>query len=60
MGDRRGAYRILVGKHEGKNHLEYRGVNGSIILKCVFKNWDKGYEFIWLRTGTGGGLWLMR
>jgi hypothetical protein len=44
MGDRRGAYRILVGKYERKNHLEHRGVNGSIILKCIFKKWDKGYE----------------
>jgi hypothetical protein len=33
IGKRRGVYRILVGKREGKNHLEDPGVNGRIILK---------------------------
>jgi hypothetical protein len=28
-----GAYRVLVGKPEGRNHLEDPGVNGRIILK---------------------------
>jgi hypothetical protein len=34
-GAKRNAYRILVGKHEGKNHLEDLGVDGNIILKCI-------------------------
>jgi hypothetical protein len=29
----RGAYRALVGKHEGRNHWEDPGVDGRIILK---------------------------
>ena len=33
MGDRRGVYRILVGKPEGMNHLEDPGIVGRIILK---------------------------
>jgi hypothetical protein len=33
MGDRRCAYRALVGKPEGRNHLEDPGVDGMIILK---------------------------
>jgi len=37
MGDRRDEYRILVGRTEGKRPLEDLGVNGKIILKCVFK-----------------------
>jgi len=33
--DRRGAYRILVGRPEGKKHLEDPGVDGRIILKRI-------------------------
>jgi len=33
MGEMRKAYIILVGKVEGKNHLEDLGVDGKIILK---------------------------
>jgi hypothetical protein len=33
MGDRRGAYMILVGKYEKGDHLEDSGIHGSIILK---------------------------
>jgi hypothetical protein len=33
MGQRREAYRILVGKSEGKRHLKDPGVNGRIIVK---------------------------
>jgi len=33
-GYRRGAYRILAGRLEGKIHLEDLGVDGKIILKC--------------------------
>ena len=31
-GERRGLYRVLVGKPEGKNHLEDPGVDGRIII----------------------------
>jgi hypothetical protein len=40
MGDRRGACRVSVGKHERRNHLEYLGADGRIILKWIFENWD--------------------
>jgi hypothetical protein len=33
MGDRRGAYRVLVGKPEGRDHLEDLGIDERIILK---------------------------
>jgi hypothetical protein len=46
MGERRGAYRVLVRKPEGRNHLEDPGVDGRIL---------KWTGSIWLRIGTGGG-----
>jgi len=39
-GRGRSAYRILVGKPEGNNHLEDPGVYGKVILRWIFSNWD--------------------
>ena len=38
-------------------HLEDPGVDGNIILRCIFRKWDGRVwtGSIWLRTGTGGG-----
>jgi hypothetical protein len=36
-GNRRGVYRVLVGKPEGKSHLEDPGVDRRIILRWIFK-----------------------
>jgi len=33
MRERRGVYRVLVGKYEGKSHLEDPRVDGRVILK---------------------------
>jgi hypothetical protein len=33
MGERRGVYRVLVGKPEGRGHLEDPGVDGKINIK---------------------------
>jgi len=37
--------------------LENPGIDGNIILKWIFMNWDVGAwtGLIWLRIGTGGG-----
>jgi hypothetical protein len=43
MGNRRGACRVLVGKPEGKNHLEDPGLDGRIVLKWIFSKWNGGH-----------------
>ena len=37
-GERTAAYRVLLGKPEGKKPLEGLGVDGRIILKSIFKS----------------------
>jgi hypothetical protein len=41
-GERRGVYRVLVGKPEGRRPLEDQGVDGKIILKWNFERLDRG------------------
>ena len=56
MRERRGLYRVLVGKPEGKRPLGDPSVDGRIILKWLFRKWDVGVwtGSGWLRIGTGG------
>ena len=42
MGDRKDAYKILVRKSEERNHLKDPGVDGKLILKCIFEKRDVG------------------
>jgi len=57
MGDRRGVYRVLVGKHEGKDRLGDPGLDGRIKLRWIIRNCDVGVwtGSSWLMIGTGGG-----
>jgi hypothetical protein len=48
------AYRILVGKSEGKNHCDDKDVGWWIILKLILER-ENGMVWIgliWLRTGS--------
>jgi hypothetical protein len=47
MGEGRNVYRVLVGKPKGRDHLEYRGVDGRMGSK-----WTLGR----LVGGGGGGV----
>jgi hypothetical protein len=52
-GERRGAYRIMVGKREGKRPLGRPRCRWGIILTWMFRKWNggggHGLDLIWLR-----------
>jgi len=56
IGHSRCPHRILVGKPEGKDRLEDLCVDARMMIKFIFKKWERGQAgLIWLKTGTGGG-----
>jgi hypothetical protein len=59
MWERRGLYSVLMGNPSGRDHMGDPGVDRNIILKWIFRRWEVGVwtGLIWLRIGTGGGLW---
>jgi hypothetical protein len=54
----RNAYRVLVGKIEGRNNSEDLGVDGWIILEWILGKYGENVwtGFICLRIGTSDGL----
>jgi hypothetical protein len=40
MWERRAVYSVLVGKPEGRDQLENPGVDGSVILRWIFRKYD--------------------
>ena len=46
MGKRRGAYRVLVVKPEGKGLLERPRIRWEENIEWIFKNWNMATEWI--------------
>jgi len=46
MGERRGVYRIFVSKSDGKSSFGKHRLDGRIILRWIFRNWEVG---VWPR-----------
>jgi len=58
IAERRGIYRVLVGKREGKRPLGRSRCRWEIILRWISRKWD-GWAWtgmIWLRIGTGNAI----
>jgi hypothetical protein len=49
--ERRGAYRVLAGKPQRRDHSENPGVGGRIILKWILEKWDEEHGLD--RSGSG-------
>jgi len=65
MGETRGAYRVLVGKPEGKGPIGRPRHEQEDNIKMDLRKWDVGAwtGSSWLITGTGGGrlgMWCSR
>jgi hypothetical protein len=55
MGEKRNAYRLLLGKPEGKRPLGRPRCRWVEHIKMDLRELG-GYGLIWLRIGTSGGL----
>jgi hypothetical protein len=58
MGERRGAYRVLVGKPEGRRPLGRPRHRWEDNIKMDLREvrWGAWTGSIWFRIGTGGGV----
>jgi hypothetical protein len=58
MGEKRDAYRILVGRPEGRRPLDRPRYRWEDNIKMDVQEVERGAwtGFSWLRIGTGGGL----
>lgn len=57
MGHRRGAYRLWVGRTDGRRPLGIFRIRWEDSIKTDLKKWDGVWiALIWPKRGTGGGL----
>ena len=57
MVERRGAYRVLVQKPEGKRPIgRPRQINRRLILRWISSKWDVGMD--WIDLAQDRGRWL--
>jgi hypothetical protein len=59
-GEGRGLYKVLVGNLGERDHSGDQGVDGSIILRRIFRKWGCGGIWIglsWLRIEINGWQW---
>jgi len=54
LGERRGLYRVFVGKPE-RDHLGEPGVDGRVIIRWMFRDGGAWTGWIWIRIETGDG-----
>ena len=55
--ERIGTYKVLVGRPEGRKHLQDPGIDGRVMLKWIIKKWNGTWNgLICLKIGTGEGL----
>jgi hypothetical protein len=57
MGEGRKVYRVLVGKPEGKNHLEDRGADGKMGIRMHIREIGGGWGMEWIRLAQDRDRW---
>jgi hypothetical protein len=55
-GEMRNAYNNVVGKHEGKNHLEELSIDGKMLLEKIFLN-ETGWGADWIHLAQDRDQW---
>jgi hypothetical protein len=58
IGEKRNAYRLLVGKPERESYWEDQNIDGWIILGWILERWTgvMWTGLVWLKIGTDGEL----